>query len=95
MLKTFFTYLDIIKHNNNGTKRKTQWVIETGSRRGAAELDRDLGSRSRAARQQERGRSVEAGGSGRLSRWTGVPILEEGVESGEKSGAYQSKGGEW
>ena len=38
---------------------------------------------------------MKAGGSGRLSRWIGGPLPEEGVESGEKSGADQSKGGGW
>ena len=38
---------------------------------------------------------METGGSGRLYRWTCGPIPEEGGESGEKSGAAQSKGGGW
>ena len=38
---------------------------------------------------------VEAGRSGRLSRWTGVTRPEEGGESGENIGAAQSNGGGW
>ena len=39
---------------------------ETGLRRGAAGVDRDLRSRSRAARQRAQRQAVEAGRSGRL-----------------------------
>ena len=38
---------------------------------------------------------MEAGGSGRLSRWTGGPRTEEGLKLGENIGAEQSKGGGW
>ena len=55
----------------------------------------DLGRRLRLARQRAKGRSVEAGGSGRLSRWTGGPRPEEGLKLGENIGAEQSKGGGW
>ena len=62
---------------------------------GVAWDDRALERRSRAARQQYQVREVEASESGRLSRWTGGPIPEEGGELGTKSGAAQSKGGGW
>ena len=38
---------------------------------------------------------MEADGRGRLSRLIGGPRPEDGGESGEKSGADQSKGGGW
>ena len=38
---------------------------------------------------------MEAGGSGRLPTWTVSPRLEEGVESGAKIEAANSKGGGW
>ena len=38
---------------------------------------------------------MEAGGSGRFSRWTGGPRPEEREELVAKSEAYQSKGGRW
>ena len=44
-----------------------------GLRIGAAGANMDLDIRSREARQQAQGHTVEAGGSGRLSRWTGGP----------------------
>ena len=68
---------------------------EKGSRRGDAGDDRDLGSSPRTTRHQAQGRAVEAGGSGRLYRWTGGPRLEEGGESGARRGEAQSKGGGW
>ena len=66
-----------------------------GSRRGDSGAYRDLGRRLRVARHRAKGRAVEAGGSGRLSRWTGGPIPEEGLTLGEHIGAEQSKGGGW
>ena len=71
-------------------ERTGEEAAETVSRRGAAVTDRDLGSRSRSARQRSQRRAVEAGGSGPLSRWTGGPRPEEGGESGAISGAAQS-----
>ena len=70
-------------------------AAETGSRRGTAGSDRDLGSRSKAESQQAQRRAVEDGGSGPLSRWTFGPITEEGGESGAKSGSDQSQGDGW
>ena len=49
-------------------------AAETGSRRGDAGSDMELGSRSRAARQKPQGHVVEADGSGHLYRWTGDPL---------------------
>ena len=40
----------------------------SGTWRGAAGVDRDMGSRSRVKRHQAQVRAVEAGRSGRLSR---------------------------
>ena len=45
--------------------------------------------------QQAQVRAVEASRSGRLPRWKGVSIPEEGGELGANSGADQSKGGGW
>ena len=64
-------------------------------RRGAAGADRGLGSSLRTEIQRAQGRAVEADGSGRLYRWAGGPRLEEGGESGAKSGAAQLKGRGW
>ena len=38
---------------------------------------------------------MEAGRSGRLSKWTCVLRPEEGGELGANIGEYQSKGGRW
>ena len=53
-----------------------------------------LGSRSRAARQREQVREVEAGGSRRLSRWTGnLRPEEKGENRVQTSGVAHSGGG--
>ena len=70
-------------------------ATETGSRRGAAGANRDLGIRSRTKIHRAQGWEVEAGRSGRLPRWTGGLRSEEGGESGAKIGEAQSKGSGW
>ena len=53
-------------------------AVETGSRRGDAGANRDLGSRPRAEIQLAQRQAVEAGRSVPFSRWIGGPITEEG-----------------
>ena len=61
-----------------GDDRMGDKAAETGSWYGAVGADRDLGIRSRAARQQAQRQAVEAGGIGPFSRWTSGPRPEEG-----------------
>ena len=49
----------------------------SGTRRRAAGVEREIGSRSRATRQQTQGRAGEDDGSGRLSLWKGNPRPEK------------------
>ena len=68
----------------------------SGKRNRDAGVERDLRSRLRATRHKVQVWVVEAGGGGRLSRWTGDPILEEkGDKRVQQSGADQSKYGGW
>ena len=61
-----------------GGNRTGEGATKTGLRSGATGANREMGNRSRAARQQEQGSAVKDGGSGRFSRLTGGPRPEKG-----------------
>ena len=69
------------KHNKVGREHMGGEAEETGLRLGDEGSEIDLGIRSRVEIQHAQGRAVEAGGSGRLSRWTGATRLEEKGEN--------------
>ena len=64
-------------------------VTEKGLQHGASGTKRRLGIRSRAERRQSQENVVEAGGSVRVSRSTGDPILEEKRENRVQKEQYR------
>ena len=78
------------------TKQFRTWPkIPSRMWRGDAGDDMELRSRLRTARKRTQGWEVQAGGNGRLSKWTRSPRTEKGGQSGVNSGADQSKDRGW
>ena len=75
-------------------KRRQKWDRRVGPK-GPIGKDMDLGIRLRAAIQREHRWAVEAGRSGPLYRCTCGTRLEEGGESGARSGVARYWGGGW
>ena len=73
-----FTGVPPRQGQQKGGDRTGEEVAETGSWRGDAGANRDLGSRPRAEIQLAQRQAVEAGRSVPFSRWIGGPITEEG-----------------